>query len=124
MRSVLDVLADLANVEHSRSSQSPRESPPPFGLGQTVRVGVQPSPPAREPTTSVDDHPSGHRDHAQQLTDQGPPLATDTSPHRGFSVGLALGYPPRASNHSRVYRFDLHSAEPVAAAGRDGPAWS
>lgn len=95
-----DVLADLAGVERPRRPQGSGEGPPPFGLGQAVRVGVQPSPPARQPPTFVDDHPPGHRDHAQQLTDQGPPLAADTSPHRGNPVGLVLGYPPRALNRS------------------------
>jgi hypothetical protein len=95
-----DVLTDLADVERSRSPQGSREGPPPFGLGQAVRIGVQPSSPARQPPTLVDDHLPGHRDHAQQLTDQCPPLAADTSPHRRIPVGLVLGYPPRALNHS------------------------
>jgi hypothetical protein len=95
-----DVLADLAGIERPESPQGSREGSPPFGLGQAVRVGVQPRSPARQPPTLVDDHPPGHCDHAQQLTDQRPPLAADTSPHRGNPVGLVLGYPPRASNHS------------------------
>ena len=100
LRGSLDVFADLPGVERPRNLQGSGEGPPPFGLGQAVRFGVQPSTPARQPPMDIDDDLPAHRDHAQQLTDQGPPLASDTRPHRRFPVCLVLGYPPRASNHS------------------------
>ena len=96
----LQAFVDTLGVERPRNTKCSGKCPAPLGLGQTVRRGVQPSTPARQPPTFVDDQPPIRRDHSQQLADQGPPTATDTGANRSFPVMLEVGSRPRALNHS------------------------
>ncbi len=96
----LQAFVDTLGVERPGNTECSGERPAPLGLGQTVRHGVQPGTPARQPPTFVDDQPTVRRDHSQQLADQGPLTATDTSANRGFPVMLEVGSRRRTLNHS------------------------
>lgn len=92
------MLAQPRGVERALGPKCPWERPLPLGLDQTTRCRVQPRTPPRQPPTFVDDQPSGHRDHSQQLTDQDPLPATNARAYREVPVALEVG---RVATHPR-----------------------
>jgi hypothetical protein len=86
-------------VEDPGEPQGSGKRSPTLGLVQTTGTRVQPSTPAREPPTFVDDQLSVHRDHSQQLTGQGPLTASHTRPHRSRPVVLVCGSAAWVLNH-------------------------
>jgi hypothetical protein len=85
---LLDVLTRTFDVERASNPKGSGERPPTLGLGQAFGTGVQPSAPARQPPTFVDDQLPVHRDHSQQLVGQSPLSASHTRSHRACRVIL------------------------------------
>jgi hypothetical protein len=63
---LLEVAVDRARVGLPSNTQGTPERSPAFGLLETLRIGVQPCPPARHPATDVHDEYVVVGDHPQQ----------------------------------------------------------
>jgi hypothetical protein len=94
------MFTNVSGVERPGNPECSGKCPAPLGLGQAVRLGMQPRSPAGQPPTFVDDQPPVRRDHSQQLADQSPPTAPDAHAYRMFPVSLEVGSRPRPLNHS------------------------